>query len=360
MEICLDLWHKSVSSNMKYLRPFSSVLSALFLSLTSIVAYPSETMSVASTEPVAQAEDSLVSVIAWFNKRDTMTYWINESKWAFDGQDTLKNMDVSTKVMINVLDSTKKGYRMEYRFMDFGMDTAAAGMTSGFIGDIMDTLRNKVVGTTVKFRTDEVGQITKIDNEGELRKQAKSVLADVIGAMPFVDSLAAVGIRTDKLLKGIDADMMVDSYIEELEMLFQCHGNQYAIGETSSHNEATDTEYASDTYMAVWSDPESYKYEIVVDINNYIPREDIRNMLGDLVDIFLEGDVADSVRLEMDSGFEGSVKEDAVYNSYLYISYFPDGWPEELVYQETVRIGDKGKADQKYIVWDYRSIGNFD
>lgn len=345
---------------MKYLRPFSFVLSALLLSLTSFVVYASETMSVACTGQAAQAEDSLVSVIAWFNNRDTMTYWINESKWAFDGQDTVKNMDVSTKVMINVTDSTKNGYRMEYRFMDFGMDTAAAGMTSGFIGDIMETLRNKVVGTAVKFRTDEVGQITKIDNEGELRKQAKSVLDEVIGAMPFVDSLAAAGIKTDRLINSIDADMMVDSYIEELEMLFQCHGNQYAIGETSSHNEATDTEYASDTYMAVWSDPESYKYEIVVDIDNYIPREDIQNLLGDLVGIFLEGDVADSVRQEMNSGFESNFAEDAVYNSYLYISYFPDGWPEELVYQETVTIGDKGKTDQKYIVWDYRSIGNFD
>lgn len=345
---------------MKYLRPFSFVLSALLLSLTSFVAYASEAKSVACTGQAAQAEDSLVSVIAWFNNRDTMTYWINESKWAFDGQDTVKNMDVSTKVMINVTDSTKNGYRMEYRFMDFGMDTAAAGMTYGFIGDIMETLRNKVVGTAVKFRTDEVGQITKIDNEGELRKQAKSVLDEVIGAMPFVDSLAAAGIKTDRLINSIDADMMVDSYIEELEMLFQCHGNQYAIGETSSHNEATDTEYASDTYMAVWSDPESYKYEIVVDIDNYIPREDIQNLLGDLVGIFLEGDVADSVRQEMNSGFESNFAEDAVYNSYLYISYFPDGWPEELVYQETVTIGDKGKTDQKYIVWDYRSIGNFD
>lgn len=25
--------------------------------------------------------DSTVAVIAWFNKRDTMTYWINESSW---------------------------------------------------------------------------------------------------------------------------------------------------------------------------------------------------------------------------------------------------------------------------------------
>ncbi len=34
--------------------------------------------------------DSTVAVIAWFNKRDTMTYWINESSWKVKDGDTTK------------------------------------------------------------------------------------------------------------------------------------------------------------------------------------------------------------------------------------------------------------------------------
>ncbi len=41
--------------------------------------------------------DSTVAVIAWFNKRDTMTYWINESSWKVKDGDTTKTMRAAGK-----------------------------------------------------------------------------------------------------------------------------------------------------------------------------------------------------------------------------------------------------------------------
>ena len=40
-----------------------------------------------------------------------------------------------------------------------------------------------------------------------------------------------------------------------MELLFNYHGGQYKIGETESHEEATENEYASDTKTAIWLDP---------------------------------------------------------------------------------------------------------
>ena len=64
--------------------------------------------------------------------------------------------------------------------------------------------------------------------------------------MPYVDSLRAVGFNPDKLMSMIDSDKLVDGYTEEIELLFDYHGDQYKIGETESHENATENEYASD------------------------------------------------------------------------------------------------------------------
>lgn len=305
------------------------------------------------------AEDSAVAVIAWFNKRDTMTYWVNESTWEIDGKDTVKTAEAAMKVMLTVTDSTSKGYRMEYRFLEFAAGNAEDSEMRQLTQNVISKLQESTVGTAIRFRTDELGQITKYENLNEIRKQAKSVLEYTVSEMPFIDSLEAAGVDTRKLLKSIDTDAMVESYTEEIELMFQCHGGQFPAGEFSEHEDETDEQYASDTYMYVAENPDTYEYEILMDVNSYIPRDAVKTMLGDLVDALLDDGAAQEARENLDSEFDNQVTEDAVHNSYLYMKYFPDGWPEEIVSQEKTTIGDKGKLIQKYISWDYRSVGNF-
>lgn len=38
-----------------------------------------------------EESDSTVAVIAWFDMRDTMTYWINEGSWTVKDGDTTKS-----------------------------------------------------------------------------------------------------------------------------------------------------------------------------------------------------------------------------------------------------------------------------
>lgn len=304
-------------------------------------------------------EDSSIAVIAWFNKRDTMTYWVNESSWEVDGKDTVKTASAAMKVMITVTDSTSKGYKMEYRFLEFAADETIESGMQKTVRDVVRKLQESTVGTTIRFQTDELGQLTKYDNLNEVRRQAKSVLEDVISGIPYLDSLEAAGVNVDRLLKSIDTDALVDGYTEEIELMFQCHGGMFPAGEYSEHEDETDEQYASDTYMYVAEDPDTYEYEIIMDIYNYIPRDDVKAMLGGLVDVLLDDEAAKEARENLDSEFDGQVTEDAVHNSYLFLKFFPDGWPEEIVSQENTMIGDRGKLTQKYISWDYRSVGNF-
>lgn len=307
-----------------------------------------------------QEEDSVISVVAWFNENDTMTYWITEGNWKYEGGDTVKTLGVYTKVMITVTDSTRNGYDMEYRFMEFGMDTAAGSWMQDFMRASVEKLQEKVAGTAIKFHTDEYGHITKYKNLGEIKRLAKRVFSDMVDGMPYVDSLAAVGVDIDDYIKYVDTDELVQGYVEELEMLFACHGNQYLEGEFKEHTDASETEYESDSYTAVWLDKESYGYEIVIDVDNYIPKADIKELVGSVVDMLVDEDKAAVVKKGMNAGFDEALTGDAVYNDYLYMSFFYDGWPEEVVSQKRTVIGSYGRLVQKHISWDYRSVCNFD
>lgn len=68
-------------------------------------------------------EDSVVNVVAYFCKGDTCEYWIYENEWKVDGKDTVKTLGVSTQVRLVVNDSTSKGYKMSYTFLDVKADS---------------------------------------------------------------------------------------------------------------------------------------------------------------------------------------------------------------------------------------------
>lgn len=326
----------------------------LFASFTTLPYY--NQAEAASTEE----ENSALPIIAWFNERDTMTYWISESNWKFEGTDTVKTLGANTKVMITVTDSTKEGYQMEYKFLKFSTDTDAESEMQNFMQETVQRLQDEIAGTTIRFRTDELGKIIQYDNLEEVEKQAKRVFDGIIQESSWMDKLNSTGIKADELFRNIDPSKLVQSYTEELEMLFQYHGYQFPLKETTLHEEATDTKYESDTYLSATIDPESYEYDIIIEINNYIPRKDIKQLLGGFVDMLMDKEDATTVKEDMNTGFDEQVTGDAVSKEILHMRYFPDGWPEEVISQQKIIIGNKGKMTQKYITWDERSVNNSD
>lgn len=244
-------------------------------------------------------DDSILPVIAWFSKRDTMTYWIHDNQWEVNGKDTVMTLGAAAKVMLTVTDSTRKGYDMEYTFLEFISDDQIKSEAQNLIGQVMDILNDATVGTTIRFRTDQCGKIVKYYNLKDIRKQAKEVLTKAISKMPYADSLRAVGLN-----------------------------------------------------------PDTYEYGISADVYSYIPREDIKVLLGNLIEYFTDEESAKDVREGLDTEFDSQVTTDGVCNSYVRINYFNDGWPQEVVSQNNISLGDRQKLTQKYITWDYRSVGH--
>ena len=86
--------------------------------------------------------------------------------------------------------------------------------------------------------------------------------------------------------------------------------------------------------------------------------QDIKVLLGNLIEYFTDEESAKDVRKGLDTKFDSQVTTDGVCNSYVRINYFNDGWPQEVVSQNNISLGDRQKLKQKYITWDYRSVGH--
>ena len=236
--------------NMIHVKKFLLVpmVSGLLVSLMSFAParHHHRSSEVQDSSEVTVQDDSILPVIAWFSKRDTMTYWIHDNQWEVNGKDTVMTLGAAAKVMLTVTDSTKKGYDMEYTFLEFVSNDQIKSEAQNLVGQAADILNDATVGTTIRFSTDQYGKIIKYYNLKDIKKQAKEVLTKTFSKMPYADSLRAVGFNLDKLMSMIDSDKLVDGYTEEIELLFDYHGDQYKIGETESHENATENEYASD------------------------------------------------------------------------------------------------------------------
>lgn len=304
-------------------------------------------------------EDSVVNVVAYFCKGDTCEYWIHENEWKVDGKDTVKTLGVSTQVRLVVNDSTSKGYKMSYTFLDVKADSV------GVMAMLTERTAKSVIGTTVNFETDEYGSITKITNLSQIKKQAKALFkAGIkdIAAMPIMQEMKkATGLDFMKTATQANTDEVVEGYLEELKLLFAYHGSQYAVGEHHEHEDATKDSNANDTYINA-SLEKNGNYTISCEVVNVIPKETVKEVMGGLMGTITEG--LKDKKTEDGKDYDGNIKDlddefkkeidkaaaqDAQTSEYLSVTCFDDGWPSSVLKQNKTVIAGRGKLKQKLI-----------
>ena len=304
-------------------------------------------------------EDSVVNVVAYFCKGDTCEYWIYENEWKVNGKDTVKTLGVSTQVRLVVNDSTSKGYKMSYTFLDVKADSV------GVMAMLTERTAKSVIGTTVNFETDEYGSITKITNLSKIKKQAKALFkAGIkdIAAMPIMQEMKkATGLDFMKTASQANTDEVVEGYLEELKLLFAYHGSQYAVGEHHEHEDATKDSNANDTYINA-SLEKNGNYTISCEVVNVIPKETVKEVMGGLMGTITEG--LKGKKTEDGKDYDGNIKDlddefkkeigkavaqDAQTSEYLSVTCFDDGWPSSVLKQNKTVIAGRGKLKQKLI-----------
>ena len=310
-------------------------------------------------------EDSVVNVVAYFCKDDTCEYWIYENEWKVNGKDTVKTLGVSTQVRLVVNDSTSKGYKMSYTFLDVKADSVGDNFRDKMMAMIAERTAKSVIGTTVNFETDEYGSITKITNLSQIKKQAKALFKagiKEIAAMPIMQEMKkATGLDFMKTATQANTDEVVEGYLEELKLLFAYHGSQYAVGEHHEHEDATKDSYANDTYINA-SLEKNGNYTISCEVVSVIPKETVKEVMGGLMGAITEGlkgkktedgkdhdgdikDLDDEFKKEIDK----AVDQDAQTSEYLSVTCFEDGWPNSVLKQNKTVMAGHGKLKQKLI-----------
>lgn len=320
------------------------------LAMTIGMAMHGETPSAPET---TASPDSIINVIAWFNKHDTVTYRVNESSWKLTGTDTVLTASYSMIARINVVDSTASGYKMDYTFLDFPTDALpdSASAIDRFQNQITDKLARKIVGTTVHFETDEYGRITRYKNLGQIKKQARSLFKEALNEfskIPEIQGLKEMGFDVKDYAKNVDTDKLVDGYLEELNMLFMYHGLSMQPGENTEHEDATETQYENTTYTSATVDADDGSYSIVQDVTSILPRNELKEILGGIVESFSNDSITDS----FNENFDAQVNVDCTYEDYLKIDYLGNGWPYSIVRQKSTMIGNRGKVKQTVISID--------
>ncbi len=320
------------------------------LAMTIGMAMHGETPSAPET---TASPDSIINVIAWFNKHDTVTYRVNESSWKLTGTDTVLTASYSMIARINVVDSTANGYKMDYTFLDFPTDALpdSASAIDRFQNQITDKLARKIVGTTVHFETDEYGRITRYKNLGQIKKQARSLFKEALNEfskIPEIQGLKEMGFDVKDYAKNVDTDKLVDGYLEELNMLFMYHGLSMQPGENTEHEDATETQYENTTYTSATVDADDGSYSIVQDVTSILPRNELKEIVGGIVESFSNDSITDS----FNENFDAQVNVDCTYEDYLKIDYLGNGWPYSIVRQKSTMIGNRGKVKQTVISID--------
>lgn len=340
--------------------PFmKKILSILTLCVFACSLVSSKAQSRSWHELVAAAEDSLaadttaadtaIDVVAYFAKGDTCDYRITETKWKISGTDTIQTVGVNTYVRLVVTDSTSAGYKMTYTFTGVDCDTTAQSAESRLLRTITDKMRENVVGTTIEFETNEMGTITKINNLGQIKKKGKALFKESMKALAATPEMKAlkkeVGIDVTDFTKGVDIDEIVDGYVEELKLLFLCHGKSFTIGESHDHDEATDDDYESDTYRTAFVE-DSGDYSVDVSVVSIIPQADLKALVGGIVDMFKNAEVKDQFEKEFDT----QVNVDGSITDRYALRCFNDGWPIEVIKQRSMKMGNMlEKVKQTYI-----------
>lgn len=324
------------------------LLLLLILAPAGMLAYQARSSFVEEIIPAAE-DKSAVNVVGYFMKNDTLDYIIEQTGWHISGADTTQTSGKSKKVRFVVRDSTAAGYAMEYTLLDFQTDSSF--LQENPQARTADLFSRKIIGTTIRFETDDLGQITRFTNLDEVKAQARTSFKKALDeyfALPEAKAMKDKGFSPKSILKSSDIDRIVDVYTEEIKLFFNFHGTAFDAGESQVHEDATDTTYENDTYISATFDEEKGVYGVVTEITNYIPISDIFGKLSKLV----EDASGKEVKIDKAENSDNDNKSMSYRRSYFSSGYLMDGWPYRIIKEDSSILGENVSINQVYIYLD--------
>ena len=306
-------------------------------------------------------EDSVINVIAYFCKGDTMKYTYTDAVYKITKQDTLTSSYYTRDCMIVVTDSTAKGYKMEFTPLEIKLADDSTAET--FETKLNVAILKAFSGIKVKFHTNELGAIEAIDNWREVRdlflKGVTKAFDDFYTAIPGIDSFMPRK-RFESLVKlYVNNEARVRECIEELPLLFDCHGHQFQLG-TINKTDTTSSLYPTQIKaVATYMDDEDGTegdYEISCSSITSIPPKETAQLMSSVFQNLFSGELAEKgeafVRDSLTTYFKNESMKIEQLEQY---DLFDNGWPAHMQTMKTAGVSFQKKVEYKSIDWYYRS-----
>ena len=293
------------------------LLLTLFCGLTTVIGQAQTT----AVHDISQEEDSILNIVGYFCKGDTMAYTKRMAKLQVVKNDTTIKSDIQTDFMIVVRDSMDNGYRMEFIPTGFSFNEDAQEKTDRVLAEKLWELTKD---THAIFTTDEFGTVQNIENWKEIR---------------------------DVIKKGIN--LVIDNYYSEIpaldsvmprkrmESLFGLHGTQFAIGnidKTYSSQGYPSRTIAETGYTVKEEGDMEGDYAIRSNSITTIPSNDITEIAGNILNSFSDSGVGDKIKEVMRDTLSSVTDSDTTIKNFEHFSYFFNGWPKIIYTEKTTDV----------------------
>ena len=286
-------------------------------------------------------KDSTINVIAFFCKNDTLSYQFQDLKAKVKDNDTIVEHQILSSFQLIVRDSTTTSYEIECipleTKVNFGKDT--------LMTNIMQSL------------LEAMGDINTIIKDFS-RKVIKSLFDSLYSNLPQLnEAIPRARFESQMNLQFANEKAYIENS-DDLKLLFSLHGNSFVIGK----NESDDTDangWPVHTTIVCGYDKSSEEYGFEDDYFisartvTTIPKEDVKEAIGNYINLTLSDEYAGKVNDEI----EKQEFEDAIVTDVEQYSYFYNGWPSEMEHLKQTEIMGTKIMEYKSATWASRVWG---
>lgn len=308
-------------------------------------------------------EDSVINVVAYFCKGDTMKYTYTDAMYKVTPKDTITSSYYTRDCMIVVTDSTSDGYNMEMTPLEVKLvdDSTAQSAMTRMNAAILHAFNN----VKIKFHTDEYGNIESIDNWREVRdlclQGVKLAFDTIYQKAPMMDSVMPRK-RLEGLMKlSLGNEAGVRKNIKELPLLFGCHGKQFSLGTTAVTDSTSNVFPTKMRILATYAKDEEEDgldddYSISCSSVTAIPPKDAIELTGNVLYNLFSGEMSDKVNALVKDSLSQYIKDDSLKVELMEdYYYFGNGWPAHMRLMKTSGFPIQKKVGYMSIEWYYRS-----
>lgn len=315
-----------------------------------------------------EQEDSVINVIGYFCKGDTMKYTYTDAVYKITQKDTITSSYYTRDCMIVVTDSTSKGYKMEMTPLEIKLadDSTAESTRTKMNVAILQGFKN----IKIKFHTDEFGSIEAIDNWREVRDLCLQGIKLALDTVYLKDSKLD-SIMPRKRFEGIiklalNNEAGVRKCIKELPLLFDYHGNQFKLGTTTAVDSTSTIFPTKVRVLATYAvdeeeEGEDGDYDISCSSVTAIPPKEAAELTSNVLANLFTGEMSDKIDALVKDSLPQYIKNDSLKVELLEdYYYFGNGWPARMKQMQSSGFTLQKKVEYKSIDWYYRSWKGYD